>query len=246
MGFCGLWRGGAGQRLAGWMLALSILPGISIAAPGTPSLFDRLSAAAPQLNREALKQALNATHCATRNGLGEAERLAVIDFSLPSSRERLWIFDLRRGGLVLRDLVAHGRNSGQNLARQFSNREGSHQSSIGLFRGSEPYRGKHGYSLRMDGLEPGINDNARRRAIVIHGASYVDPDWIERQGRIGRSLGCPSVRPEVAKQVVDQLKNGQYVFGWYPDPVWQQQSKLLNCDTDQMAAHSGSGPESGS
>ncbi len=131
-------------------------------------------------------------------------------------------------------------------ASHFSNREGSHQSSIGLFRGSEPYRGKHGYSLRMDGLEPGINDNARRRAIVIHGANYVDPGWIERQGRIGRSLGCPSVRPEVARQVVDQLKNGQYVFGWYPDPVWQHESKLLNCNTDRVADHSRAKPDTGS
>ena len=143
--------------------------------------------------------------CAVNNGASQARHLAVIDYSQPSTARRLWIFDLQSKRLVLRDLVAHGQNSGENFATQFSNDEGSYQSSLGLFRTQESYKGTHGYSLRMDGLEPGINDRARDRAIVIHAASYVNPLWSERQGRIGRSQGCPAVRPQVARIVVDKL-----------------------------------------
>jgi hypothetical protein len=167
--------------------------------------------------------------CAVNNGSAPADRLAVIDFSRPSSERRLWIFDLKRRTLLLRELVAHGQGSGENFATRFSNREGSHQSSIGLFRTSETYVGQHGYSLRMDGLEPGINDRARERAIVIHPADYVHPAWIRRHGRIGRSHGCPAVRPEVARMVVDSLKGGQFMFSWYPDRQWMRSSAYLNC-----------------
>ena len=115
--------------------------------------------------------------CAVNNGAGAAQRLAVIDYSPPSSEKRLWIFD-REGAAVARGPVAHGQKSGDNHATRFSNAVGSHQSSIGLFRTAESYSGKHGYSLRMDGLEPGINDRARERAIVIHPADYVNPSRI--------------------------------------------------------------------
>ncbi|MCK9469889.1 MAG: murein L,D-transpeptidase catalytic domain family protein, partial [Porticoccaceae bacterium] len=153
-----------------------------------------------------------------------------------SSEPRLWIFDLATQTLLLEELVAHGRNSGDNLATDFSNREGSYQSSIGLFRASESYFGRHGYSLRMDGLEPGINDFARQRAIVIHGADYVSASWVERQGRIGRSLGCPAVSRDVADQVVDTLKDGQFVFSYYPDKEWLRSSTYLNCQPERIAA----------
>lgn len=213
-----------------------------IAAPSslpTPSakhtLTERLAQQAPTLNKAVLTKAIAAMDCAVRGGQPGAERLAVIDFSRPSSEPRLWIFDLASKSLVLEELVAHGRNSGENFATTFSNREGSHQSSIGLFRSQESYVGSHGYSLRMDGMEPGINDNARDRAIVIHGADYVDPDWIERHGRIGRSHGCPAVRREVASQVVDTLKDGQFVFSYYPDKAWLRSSAYLNCKPGQIA-----------
>ncbi len=170
-------------------------------------------------------------NCALEGGEAAAKRLAVIDFSLPSSQPRLWIFDLQSRKLVLRELVAHGKGSGENQATAFSNIEGSHQSSLGLFRTAETYVGKHGYSLRMDGLEAGVNDRARERAIVIHGADYVDPSWIARQGRIGRSLGCPAVRPEVAKQVVDTLKDGQFLFSYYPDSRWLASSNYQHCQS---------------
>lgn len=204
--------------------------------PSTPSLLNSLAKAAPTLSREVLRHALAAMQCAVNNGSAPADRLAVIDFSRPSSERRLWIFDLKRRTLLLRELVAHGQGSGENFATRFSNREGSHQSSIGLFRTSESYIGEHGYSLRVDGLEPGINDRARERAIVIHPADYVHPAWIRRHGRIGRSHGCPAVRPEVARMVVDSLKGGQFMFSWYPDHRWMRSSAYLNCKPQRVAA----------
>ena len=173
--------------------------------------------------------------CAVNNGAGAAQRLAVIDYSLPSSEKRLWIFDLERSSCCSRTWSLTGRNPAITTPR-FSNAVGSHQSSIGLFRTAESYSGKHGYSLRMDGLEPGINDRARERAIVIHPADYVNPSWIATQGRIGRSQGCPAVRPEVARMVVDSLKGGQFMFSWYPDQQWLQSSAYLNCKPNQVAS----------
>ena len=191
---------------------------------------DTLAAQAPQLNRKILQHAVSAMRCAINNGALPAQRLAIIDFSRPSTERRLWIFDLRSNRLVLSDLVAHGQKSGENLATRFSNVEGSNQSSLGLFRTQESYIGKHGYSLRMDGLEPGINDRARERAIVIHGAPYVSPEAAQAQGRLGRSLGCPAVRPQVARQLIDSIRDGTFVFAYYPDKDWLQHSRLLSGD----------------
>ena len=202
----------------------------------SPGLYNSLAQAAPELNPQALKSALSAMQCAVSNGASPAQNLAVIDYSQPSTARRLWIFDLRKKTLVLRDLVAHGQKSGENFATQFSNNEGSHQSSLGLFRTQESYQGAHGYSLRMDGLEPGFNALARDRAIVIHAADYVSPLWSKREGRIGRSQGCPAVRPQVARQVVDKLKDGQFMFSWYPDQRWLKSSPYLNCKPRQIAS----------
>ncbi|MGY2284399.1 murein L,D-transpeptidase catalytic domain family protein [Pseudomonas gingeri] len=232
-----------------YRLCLSILSLfiMTLAAPGSsalaasapkPTLYGSLAHAAPELNPLVLKSALNAMQCAINQGHGQSERLAVIDYSQPSTARRLWIFDLRKRTLVLRDLVAHGQKSGENFATRFSNRMGSYQSSLGLFRTQESYEGTHGYSLRLDGLEPGFNDLARDRDIVIHAADYVSPLWSRREGRIGRSQGCPAVRPQVARQVVDKLKDGQFMFSWYPDRRWLKSSPYLNCKPQQMASAS--------
>ena len=211
------------------------MAGSFAAADEKHTLATALGEAAPTLNAEVLDHALAAMQCAVNNGSAPADRLAVIDYSLPSTAKRLWIFDLTKQELLLTDWVAHGRNSGSNEAKSFSNVEGSFQSSLGLFRTAESYRGKHGYSLRMDGLEPGVNDRARERAIVIHGASYVSPSLVKTQGRIGRSLGCPAVRPEVASMVVDSLKGGQFMFAWYPDQKWLNSSAYLNCEPTKVS-----------
>ena len=168
-------------------------------------------------------------NCAVAGGVRPAQRLAVIDFSLPSSKQRFWIFDLERRKLLIEDHVAHGRGSGDEMATQFSNDMGSRQSSLGLFRTAETYYGSNGYSLRLRGLDAGFNDNALARAIVMHGAPYVSQAIAERLGRLGRSWGCPAVRQEVARGVIDTLKGGALLFAYYPDSKWLKESPLLSC-----------------
>jgi hypothetical protein len=131
---------------------------------------------------------------------------------------------------MFQELVAHGRNTGEARAERFSNTEGSHMSSIGLFKTLQPYYGSNGYSLRLSGLDPGFNDNALARAIVMHGAPYVSAAIAERVGRLGRSWGCPAVRPEVARTVIDTLKGGALLFAYYPDSKWLAESPYFQCD----------------
>lgn len=154
--------------------------------------------------------------------------LTIVDFSKPSTERRLWVYDLNARSLLFEELVSHGRNSGGNMATLFSNVPESNKSSIGLFRTAEAYIGKHGYSLRLDGLEKGINDRARERAIVIHGASYVSEGASRALGRLGRSLGCPAVRPEISRRLIDAVKEGGLVFAYYPEETWLRASTYLN------------------
>jgi hypothetical protein len=193
------------------------------------SLAQTLAKEAPLANPYVIELAAGALQCAVSKGMERPARLAVIDYSLPSTAQRMWVFDVARQRLLHQELVAHGRNSGDNYAQSFSNQIGSLQSSLGLFRTRETYVGRNGYSLRMDGMEQGINDRAMERAIVIHGAPYVNPDFIRQHGRIGRSLGCPAVRAGVAREIIDTLKNGQFVFAYYPDQRWLAESAYLNC-----------------
>ena len=185
--------------------------------------------AAPSANPVAIQLALDALQCAAEHGMAPAQRLAVIDYSRPSTQRRLWIFDLRGPRLLINELVAHGRNSGGDLATRFSNSDGSLESSLGLYRTLGTYQGDNGYSLRLQGLDTGFNDHALARAVVIHGARYVSQRFAQREGRIGRSWGCPAVNTRVAGRVIDSLKDGQMVFSYYPDPHWLDGSHLLNC-----------------
>ena len=196
-----------------------------------PDAATRLAAAAPRANPKVLALAVQAADCARRQGQSAVARLAVIDYSLPSTRPRLWVFDLDRTALLFEELVAHGKGTGERFARHFSNIDGSKMSSLGLFRTTDTYVGANGYSLRLEGLEPGFNDRAAPRAIVMHGASYVSRTLAERFGRIGRSWGCPAVREEVAKPVIDTLKGGSLVFAYYPDQRWLHESLYLSCST---------------
>lgn len=194
------------------------------------ALLSRLSRLAPAANRGVLALALEARSCALAAGdIADAPRLAVIDYTRPSTQPRLWVFDLHRGALLYDEHVAHGRGSGENLATAFSNRDGSHQSSLGLFATADTYVGGNGYSLRMDGLDPGFNDNARRRLIVMHGAAYVNPAQALRQGRLGRSWGCPALRPQVARAVIDTLKQGQLLFAYADEAEWLSGSRWFGC-----------------
>ena len=193
-------------------------------------LVARLAAAAPAANPSVLSLAARAAECARRQGLLDGFRhLAVIDYSLPSTQPRLWVFDVARGRLLFQELVAHGRNTGEKLAERFSNVEGSKMSSLGLYQATDTYYGSNGYSLRLRGLDAGFNDNALARAIVMHGAPYVSEAIAERVGRLGRSWGCPAVRQEIARTVIDTLKGGDLIFAYYPDRKWLNESPMLSC-----------------
>ena len=117
--------------------------------------------------------------------------------------------------------------SGANMATQFSNQDESHQTSLGLFVTGDTYVGKNGYSLRLDGLDKGVNDRARDRAIVMHGAPYVSEEFVKANGRLGRSWGCPAISAAVAKPMIDRVKGGGLVFAYYPDARWLKTSKYL-------------------
>ncbi len=154
--------------------------------------------------------------------------LTVIDYSLPSTQKRLWIIDLEQQKILLHTVAAHGRNSGALLAEKFSNRPESYQSSLGFFQTGEAYQGKHGYSLRLDGLEAGINDQARARAIVIHGADYANETVAATAGRLGRSLGCPAVPPKLSTPLIKLIKEGSLLFIYGKDPNYLRISKYLS------------------
>jgi hypothetical protein len=186
------------------------------------------TAAEAGVSAEVLNLALRALSCATATGaIDTPPTLTLIDYSLPSVEPRLWVFDLATGHLLYKELVAHGRNTGENLSVNFSDRLNSRQSSIGLFVTRDTYVGSNGYSLRLDGLEPGFNASALERAIVMHGAPYVSAEIAARQGRLGRSWGCPALREAVARQVIDTVRDGGVIFSYYPDQAWLDSSRFL-------------------
>jgi hypothetical protein len=195
---------------------------IALAAPGMTThaseagvLLDRLTAVAGAPSRAALDAALTAyDHAARAGSIARAGLLTVIDYTRPSTEPRLWVIDLSMGRILYRELVAHGRASGDNMTRSFSNVPGSLMSSVGLFVTDAPYVGRNGYSLRLRGLEPGVNDHAFDRAIVVHGADYVSPAVATTLGRIGRSFGCPAVRASIARPLIDTIKNGTVLYAY--------------------------------
>jgi len=198
---------------------------------------DRAAATKSGVSDDVLNLALGAVSCGIVSGdLQAPPTLTLIDYSLPSTTPRLWVFDLGSGQLLFNELVAHGRNSGDNMATQFSDAMESRETSLGLFRTADTYVGHNGYSLRLDGLEPGFNGHARERAIVIHGAPYVDANIAKANGRLGRSWGCPALREAVARQVIDTVRGGGVIFSYYPDPAWLKASKFLNCGSQAPAA----------
>ena len=183
---------------------------------------------APGLRAEVLRLALDAADAAGERGLvRRRDIITVIDYSLPSTQPRLFIFDLDKRKLLFRELVAHGKNSGGNRTNFFSNSPGSLATSIGLFVTEDTYMGGNGYSLRLRGLEEGVNDMALDRAIVMHGASYVSRAAIQALGRLGRSWGCPAVRKEVAKTIINTVRGGSPLFAYYPEKRWLQTSEFF-------------------
>jgi len=205
-------------------------------ATGTERVAERMEiaslreGAASPPRRRVLDFAHRAYRCATVKGDIAQPYLSIIDYSLPSTEKRLWVYDMKTGDVVFHELVAHGRNSGVDKAHAFSNIVGSKQSSLGLFRTAGTYYGAHGYSLNLVGLEAGVNDKAYERRIVMHAAEYVDDAFLARHGRLGRSWGCPAVSPRVNRRLIDTIKEGSAVFAYYPDLDWLDGSTFLGCD----------------
>jgi hypothetical protein len=215
-------------------LAFSAVPTVraagsaSAAVTQSDKLVKTLVRQAPGLSSRVLRMALHAAQAADERGLlKRPDVLTVIDYSLPSSKPRLFVFDLATHKLLFRELVAHGRNSGGDLATFFSNSPGSMATSLGLFVTADTYIGGNGYSLRLRGLESGINDMAWDRAVVMHGASYVSQEAIRALGRLGRSWGCPAVRREIAQKIIDAIRDGSALFAYYPEKSWLATSAFV-------------------
>jgi hypothetical protein len=158
--------------------------------------------------------------------LNKKEILAIADLSQSANMKRLYVIDLNRDTLLFQTFVAHGRNSGQEYAQSFSNEANSYQSSLGFYTTGDSYQGKHGLSLKLSGMEPAINDLAEERAIVIHGADYATENFIKKNGRLGRSLGCPAVSPEMCEPLIQILKDGACLFMYFPDEQYLKTSSL--------------------
>tara|TARA_B110000503_G_scaffold53510_1_gene85984 strand:- start:17760 stop:18443 length:684 start_codon:yes stop_codon:yes gene_type:complete len=186
---------------------------------------------APGINPAAVSEAVSAMKCAQKNGVGQdASRLAIIDYTIPSRQQRLWVLDLGNRKLLFEEYVAHGQGSGEDIPNVFSNRNGSHQTSLGLFLTNDTYEGGNGYSLRLQGLSKGFNESAMERLIVMHGAPYVNPAAAVKMGRLGRSWGCPAVRTAVAQPMIDTLKLGQFIYAYGPGTA-----ALSACKTENLS-----------
>ncbi len=154
--------------------------------------------------------------------------LTIIDFSLPLNEERMYVIDMEQKELLYKTHVLHGRNSGVNYATSFSNQVNSYKSSQGFFLTNETYHGKYGYSLRIDGLERGINDKVRERAVVFHSSKYADPARIKTAGRLGRSLGCPALPPQISKPVIDAIRDGSVVYIYADNEEYREKSDFFS------------------
>ena len=154
--------------------------------------------------------------------------ITIIDYTLPSTRERFFVIDVKNKEILYKTLVAHGRNSGSDTTLYFSNNPRSYQSSLGFFVTGNTYNGSKGYSLQLIGLEPGYNDRAKERSIVIHGADYVSYGFISHYGRLGRSLGCPAIPVQVSKEIIERIKGGTLLFAYFHDMQYLHHSEILN------------------
>lgn len=220
------------------LVLLSLAPGDSFVNPqisGDRKQAMRIPDSCGQwcLNPHAYRAAAHGLQYLVSKGVVQNDSiLTLIDYSLPSTSERLFVIHLGRQLLLARSLVAHGRNSGENNAERFSNRLRSYQSSLGFFITGDTYQGSHGYSLRLHGVDKGFNDQANSRAIVMHAADYVSDEYIHAYGRIGRSLGCPALPPEHHREIIDMIKKGTVLFSYYPDSTYLKNSTILtSCTT---------------
>lgn len=181
------------------------------------------------INSDALKLALDGYEKLKEQGkLNNVHYLTIIDFSKPSTSNRFYVIDMEQGQLLLQTLVAHGKKSGTVFANTFSNKDASSKSSLGFYVTGKTYIGKHGTTLELEGQEKGINDNAKERAIVIHGANYVSESIAKQQGYIGRSLGCPAVPNDQVNTIIEAIQGASCLFVYAPVKSYMRQSTLAN------------------
>lgn len=185
------------------------------------SLYNELQANSFSLpTLDSFTEAITGFYQLKEKGLIQRDILTIIDFSLSSNVKRLWVIDMATRAVLMNTYVAHGRNTGEEYAQSFSNQHESNKSSLGFYATAEIYQGKHGLSLRLDGLEKGINDNARVRGIVMHAADYVSPSFIKNNKRLGRSQGCPAVPVELTPQIIDMIKDRSCLFMYHPSRTY--------------------------
>ena len=168
---------------------------------------------------ESFAEALKGYYSLKDKGLIKKDILTLVDFSLSSNSKRLWVINLTTGDILFHSLVAHGRNTGDEFASNFSNASESYKSSLGFYATGEIYNGKHGMSLKLDGLEKGVNDNARARGVVMHAADYVSNSFIRNNNRLGRSQGCPAVPVELSEEIISVIKDKSCFFIYHPSRV---------------------------
>jgi hypothetical protein len=193
------------------------------------SVYDSLRLDLSGLSRQAYDYALEGWQKLIDQGrILNQSVMAIVDFSQPSTQKRLYVLDMENYRILFNTLVAHGRNSGKEWASSFSNKTSSYKSSPGFYITGDTYNGDNGYSLKLTGVEKGINDNAEHRAIVMHGADYVNESWVDSQGYIGRSLGCPAVPRKDAIDIINTIKSGACLFIYAPTQQYVSHSMLLH------------------
>ncbi|HEX8461898.1 MAG TPA: murein L,D-transpeptidase catalytic domain family protein [Segetibacter sp.] len=213
------------------VVAIDSYPDVSgneVSPKNNLSLYDTLNLGGLGLSREAFNYAIAGYKYLRAEGKLQNDNIvSIVDFSLASSKKRLFIIDLSNNKILFNTYVSHGRNSGREVANQFSNQAESNKSSLGFYVTGGTYMGKHGFSMRLLGEEKGINDNANSRAIVMHSAAYVSEAAIKMQGFIGRSLGCPALPEALTKPIIEKIKNGSCLFLYGPDKSYASNSTIL-------------------
>lgn len=200
----------------------------TVPATSNELLYSKLNLQSLGLSQSAYNLAIKGWQKMKAKGLVSKDIVAICDFSQSSNSKRLYIIDLTSGKLLFNTLVAHGRNTGEEFAKFFSNEPSSYKSSLGFYTTKNTYNGQHGLSLTLAGQEPGYNNNAESRAIVMHGADYVCNQFACNNGRLGRSLGCPAVSYELSTPIINTIKDGSCLFVYYPDSKYLASSKILN------------------
>ncbi|HYG02484.1 MAG TPA: murein L,D-transpeptidase catalytic domain family protein [Chryseosolibacter sp.] len=204
---------------------------VAVFEDSVQNLYSQIGLAKHNLSLDAFRYAMIGYYdFVNHEQLSDKNIISIIDFSQASTRKRFYTIDLGKKKLIFNTYVSHGKHTGENYATAFSNIVHSNQSSLGFYITGETYVGSKGYSLKLDGMEPGINDNMRKRAVVMHDADYVSKKWIQKYGRLGRSQGCPALPKNISRKVIDTIKNKTLIFAYAKDEKYLTASAHLNLE----------------